>query len=251
MRRTILLSVAGLIAPLSCSDDADSIRCGAGTVQIGDVCQPVADTTRCGSGAVEIDGECVDEADDLGCGDGTVESNGTCVPSDTACASGTVLVGGACTPVPSLAGLTVSVEVDGCGRGEIVDGLVGARLSVLAVDDAGEPFDAYSGTLRLLGLGGIAVTPNVLEVVDGAATVSVSVQGTSEAASVVVFDVDTPTIGGSSSAFQVVAERFTFAPVGDVDFGTGDPAHGGFSECRDRSGGAEHDGGLWFRSLHR
>lgn len=112
---TLLIAMAMCALFAGC---ADSIECGAGTVEVDGACVPNAeacgegtsynastgqcepdDNLTCAAGTIEENGECVADGSVI-CETGTTydSETGTCVPDITGCAEGTVLVGGECIP---------------------------------------------------------------------------------------------------------------------------------------------------------
>ncbi|MEO1171755.1 MAG: hypothetical protein AAFX94_06845 [Myxococcota bacterium] len=177
--------------------------------------------TDCGAGTREVDGECVPTA--TGGGDTGGDQNGNSNGSDQnnnnndtgggfdpdSCAPGTSAVGEQCVADPVLAGFTVAVS-ESCGT--IVSDVVTLSVAITAVDGAGDTLDDFAGTVNLLGLGGVTPSVGSAVLVDGAATVDLTVSGVAESAQLLVLS-DDGQISGRSASFAVVEEEISVSAL--------------------------------------
>jgi hypothetical protein len=201
----------------------NTTACGDGTTLIGGQCVPTEAVVQCATGTVLQDGQCVPTGAPVQCAAGTVLKDGQCVPADGvgACAEGTVLQDGRCVRVSKLAGFTVTLSPKDCDQ--LVSGKVPAQLVVTALDDAGATLTDFAGSVTLIGMGGIAVSPATLTgFSSGVATGVVTVSGVSLNAEIFAFEATGTHASGLSAPFVVSAEQ-----VRVVMSGPGGPVRAG------------------------
>lgn len=163
-------------------------------------------STECGTGTTERDGVCVSTGSG---GDGNTNTNGNTNNtndvgnSNLTCGAGTQPEGDECVPVPALGGFTVSAAAVDCDT--VVDSVTPLATTVTALDADGATLAGFSGTVTLLGLGGITVSPSSVELTDGSGTFNLTVNGRGDNAVIVAFD-STGRVSGRTAPFPVVAE---------------------------------------------
>lgn len=208
--------------------------------------------TDCGPGTQEVDGECLpgavggDENANANTNDaGNQNDNTNGNVNDNAggfdpgsCAPGTSAVDEQCVADPVLGGFTVNVTEE-CGT--IVSDVVTLTVTIAAIDGAGQALPSATGTVNLLGLGGVTPSVGIAELVDGTVTVTLTVSGTSNSAQILALS-DNGQISGRSAPFVVVAEEISVSSLtGPVDtLRAGSPftvnATLGSNGCRDLTG---------------
>ncbi len=167
----------------------------------------------CGDGTVKVGGRCLPDDDVItSCGPGTVDDGGLCQPATppTTCGPGTELDVDGQTCIPSLRLESFRVEVVAVGCSTVVDGLTPIDVTVTALDQEGQVFAGFGGSVQLVGLGGVTLPPTSLGgFVSGTATTQLVVSGVAPAAQLAALDESGQVVSGVSEAFAVVAEVLT------------------------------------------
>ena len=103
--RTAVLTAVVSVVLCSCGGPAP---CGAGTVRVGERCEPEPVQTTCGSDTALQGSTCISV---LSCGQGASRSGNQCVatPVDVTCGVGTELQGNVCVAVGGGGGLSLSL----------------------------------------------------------------------------------------------------------------------------------------------